>query len=386
MATISIIIKAYNEEQNIARAIESALKALGSLQGEVILADGASTDRTVEVAKAYPIRIVSLNNPSERCCGIGPEMGFRVASGDFIFLMDADMELDETFLPKALEVLKSNPDVAGVGGLISESYAQNLEFVARIQRQVEELSSDPVSALVLNGGGLYRREALRQVGHMSDRNLHSFEEYDLGARLREKGWKLLRMPDRSANHFSHQMSTLALMSMRVRSGSFVSYGKLIRGSYEKRYVFRLLRELRAVQVSLLAAAFWTGELLLAPFAPQLALISSIAGVIGFVALMSLKRRSLALGAFTVLTWHLGAVGLISGLFKPRTPPEAKISFTEWNAGPERSARPAPAYEPRTAISASPVLRNCAQPLPAMLPNSPMMTYRMTKAGDKAASQ
>ena len=109
MATVSIIIKSYNEEHNIVRAIESALRALSTIQGEVILADSASTDKTVELAKAYPIKIVSLNNPSERCCGIGPELGFRVSSGDFIFLMDADMELDEEFLPKALEVLKSTP-------------------------------------------------------------------------------------------------------------------------------------------------------------------------------------------------------------------------------------------------------------------------------------
>jgi len=88
MARVSIIIKSYNEEHNIVRAIESALKALGTIQGEVILADGASTDKTVELAKAYPIKIVSLNHPSERSCGIGPELGFRVASGRFIYILD----------------------------------------------------------------------------------------------------------------------------------------------------------------------------------------------------------------------------------------------------------------------------------------------------------
>ena len=361
MATVSIIIKSYNEEHNIVRAIESELKALSTIQGEVILADSASTDRTVELAKAYPIKIVSLNNPSERCCGIGPELGFRVSSGDFIFLMDADMELDEEFLPKALEVLESTPDVAGVGGYISETHAKNLEFVARIQRQVAELSPTPVPALVLNGGGLYRREALCEAGHMSDRNLHAFEEYDLGARLRQKGWKLLRMPDHAASHYSHQLTTPALMWLRVRSGSFASYGKLMCASYEKHYIYRLLKELRAIQLSLFIITFWTSELLLSLFAPALALASSAVALPSFVVLMAVKRRSLALGTFTVLTWHLGAAGLIVGLFKPRTRPEADISYTEWNCA-AGLAHAATSCEPHASFDTSYTLPKPARPI------------------------
>ena len=60
--TVSVIIKAFNEEQHIAGAIESALAALAGIDGEVILADGASTDRTVEIAKKYPVKIVRLDN------------------------------------------------------------------------------------------------------------------------------------------------------------------------------------------------------------------------------------------------------------------------------------------------------------------------------------
>jgi cellulose synthase/poly-beta-1,6-N-acetylglucosamine synthase-like glycosyltransferase len=218
-----------------------------------------------------------------------------------------------------------------------------------------------VSALVLNGGGLYRREALCEVGHMSDRNLHAFEEYDLGARLRQKGWRLLRMPDHAANHYGHQLSTAALMWLRVRSGTFASYGKLMRASYEKHYIFRLLRELRAIQLSLFTIAFWTFELLLSLFAPALALASSTVALISFVALMALKRRSLALGAFTVLTWHLSAAGLIVGLFKPRTPPEAEISYTKSN-GAAGLAHPATACEPHASFDTSHQLRKPARPI------------------------
>ncbi len=198
---------------------------------------------------------------------------------------------------------------------------------------------------------------------MSDRNLHAFEEYDLGARLRQKGWKLLRMPDHAATHYGHQLSTPALMWLRIRSGSFASYGKLMRACYEKHYIFRLLRELRAIQLSSFIVAFWTSELLLFLFAPALALASSTVAVTSFVVLMAVKRRSLALGVFTVLTWHLGAAGLIVGLFKPRTPPEAEISYTEWN-GAAGLAHPATACEPHASLDTSHLLRKSPRPMSA----------------------
>ena len=46
---VSIIIKALNEERHIAAAIESALVAAEGMESEVILADCASTDRTLAI-------------------------------------------------------------------------------------------------------------------------------------------------------------------------------------------------------------------------------------------------------------------------------------------------------------------------------------------------
>ena len=68
---LSIGIKALNEEADIAAAIESALAAAEPFAGEVVLADSGSTDRTIEIARSYPVRIVQLANIGERCCGAG---------------------------------------------------------------------------------------------------------------------------------------------------------------------------------------------------------------------------------------------------------------------------------------------------------------------------
>src|SRR5260221_3578925 len=113
--TVSIIIKALNEQRHIASAIESALAALDGIDGEVILADSGSRDRTIEIARRYPIKIVQLTNTAERSCGIGAQLGFQYSRGRYLCLIDGDMQLHDDFLLAALDCLARNPTIAGVG-------------------------------------------------------------------------------------------------------------------------------------------------------------------------------------------------------------------------------------------------------------------------------
>jgi len=58
----------------------------------------------------------------------------------------------------------------------------------------------------LNGGGLYRRSAIADVGYLSDRNLHAFEEYDLGAASRQ-GLAIIRLEKRRSTIYGYAMGT-----------------------------------------------------------------------------------------------------------------------------------------------------------------------------------
>jgi glycosyltransferase involved in cell wall biosynthesis len=60
------------------------------MDGEVILADCASTDRTVEIALQYPIKIVRLRNIGDRSCGVGAQLGFQYSRGRYVCLMDVE--------------------------------------------------------------------------------------------------------------------------------------------------------------------------------------------------------------------------------------------------------------------------------------------------------
>jgi len=213
--TVSIIIKALNEEQRIAAAIESALVALADIDGEVILADSASTDSTVAIAKAYPIKIVRLDRVEDRSCGAGAQLGFQYSRGEFLFLMDGDMRLHPDFLAAAVGFLRENPTVAGAGGAVINQEVANLEYAQRVARFDPDSRVGAVTRLA--GCGLYRRSAIEALGYVTDRNLHGGEELDLGARLHAAGWTLARIDHPAVEHYCRAGNPYRLLWQRIRT-------------------------------------------------------------------------------------------------------------------------------------------------------------------------
>lgn len=321
---VSIIVKALNEERHIAKAIESALLALAGRDGEVILADSGSTDRTIEIARRYPIRIVQFVNIAERSCGAGPQLGFQESHGDFICLIDGDMVLDPGFLDDALEFLDSHPSHAGVSGTLTDVNLESLEYVRRGKRASPELATGETDRL--NGGGLFRRSAIVQLGYFTDRNLHSYEEFDLGVRLTSAGWKLKRLKRPFVAHYGHSTQAYALLWRRLTTRYAFGIGELVRSALTKPHLGLVLTRVRELRLWACVIGSWlvaaaTG-VLIGPLAGVLMLIAVLAAP---VAVMTLKYRSLALGAYAAASWQVHALGLILGLLTPRNDPAAPIA-------------------------------------------------------------
>ena len=190
----------------------------------------------------------------------------------------------------------------------------------------------------LNGGALYRRTALVEAGYMSDQNLHANEEYDLAARLRSKGWRLVRLEDHAADHFAHELTTLQLLWHRVRSGHFLSTGEVVRAAIEAGYVPRLFREVRLMQLAAGVLVYWVMAAPLLAFTRSASspACSSSCWPALVVAVMSYRHRSLAVGCLSFVTWHLAAAGLLCGLLRKRVAPDRPIESRV-----SRPARPKP---------------------------------------------
>ena len=316
---VSIVIKALNEEKGIAATLESALRAIESVGGEVILADSYSTDRTVKIASRYPVRIVQLRHPEERCCGVGPQLGYQYAQGEFIYLMDGDMAILDGFLEQALSFMQQHPDIAGVGGRVREMNLSSPEYQAR-HALWAELNSGPSSRL--DGGGLYRRSAIESTGYFSDRNLHSYEEFDLAARLRARGWGLWRLPVNATSHYGHETQPYRLLWRRWRSGYLWGLGELLRASARepRQRLLLALQEIREIRIYAAVLVWWCAllTLMLLPTPVTYRVSAVLALLLAPLALMSWRKRSMSRGLYAVVSCCFNAAGMLRGLLqKPR---------------------------------------------------------------------
>lgn len=323
--SVSIIIKALNEERRIATTIETALAAVAPFDGEVVLADSCSTDDTIKLAQRYPIRIVQLQNAGERCCGIGPQLGYQHSSGRYVYILDGDMEMQTGFLGPAIAFLQDHPDVAGVGGKVLEQNIESLEYVARTGRKDSHMQPGEVDRLDM--GGLYRRSAIEAVGYFSDRNLHSYEEFDLAVRLRERGWRLWRLPIDSAKHYGHDSPPYQLLQRRWRTRYICGTGELMRAAGGQTRLHLVVTGLREIRLYIAVLMWWVvlASIVFWPISIGAKLIWFGLLLVLPVVTMAARKRSLSEAVYSVVSWGYNAAGLVRGLMSRRRPAQEKIA-------------------------------------------------------------
>jgi glycosyltransferase involved in cell wall biosynthesis len=322
---VSIIIKALNEEKRIARSIESALNALERLGGEVILADSCSTDQTIEIAKRYPIKIVQLANPAERCCGIGPQLGYQHSKGEYVYILDGDMELRPEFIERAVQFLVTHPKIAGVGGRVVEHNLDSMEYRARVERNAHHMGAGPADRLDM--GGLYRRAAIEDVGYFSDRNLHSYEELDLGVRLQSRNWALERIDANAVDHYGHDISAYTLLKKRWRSRYINGIGEVLRAAFGTPHLRILMSRLKEIKLYLFMFLYFLCLILSGAIILIFEDVNKLSIFLGFFILFGIpfvglffRKRSLPSAAYAYISLIFHIAGLFRGVFSRRKSP------------------------------------------------------------------
>lgn len=116
--TITFILPAYNEQENIAEAIRGFVKVAERVAGdyELLVVDDGSRDRTAEIglieARSNP-RIRVLSHGRNRGYGEALRTGFLSARMDLVFFSDADNQFDPEELDLLLPWIEHVDVVAG---------------------------------------------------------------------------------------------------------------------------------------------------------------------------------------------------------------------------------------------------------------------------------
>ncbi|KKO65117.1 N-glycosyltransferase [Janthinobacterium sp. KBS0711] len=319
---LAILIKTYNEAHNINRCLDAVFEAIAGIAGgvEVLVADSLSTDATVAIARAYPVKIVQLTLPADRGCGAGVQLGYQHTRAQFVYLLDGDMELQGDFLKQALALIENDATLGGISGVLRDRHINNRFDRHRLKNKPAARAGD---VEWLAGGGLYRRAALDEAGgYAGNRNLKAYEEAELGLRLGSHGWRMLRLDTVAVYHTGHAESTGALIWRQWRSRRMDAGGVLLKSALGRPWCGRVLR---MCLHPLAVLGFWALVLGAVLLAPDWRVPAACLGLGGLAALaLCVKKRSVNDAVFSILLWHLSAAGLIRGFVTARLRPPCEV--------------------------------------------------------------
>lgn len=309
---LAIVVIARNEEENIAACLEAALAAVRELDcGEIVLVDSNSTDRTVEIAKNYPISI--LRYRAERpTAAAGRRIGFAHVRARYVLFLDGDCCVEPGFIEEALKTFAGRDDAAVVYGSRRDVTPGQDEYAA------------PAIHRSLGGNALYRADALSRVG-----SFHPFivgeEEGELLGRLRAAGYRAVRTDRPMITHYTEAVQTVDGFLQRHRRGLRNGTGQVLRLALGQGLFWyhakRLNRYLLTLSFMALGVVLAAGGLVAGTPVPLLLWIAAAAGA--FV-LLWIKRRSLRNASYIVADWVTVALSLGRG-FMHAPPPAASFS-------------------------------------------------------------
>jgi len=327
MVNVSIIIKAYNEEKYIANCIESALKALKKVGGknEIILVDSLSNDKTVEIAKKYPIRIIQLRKDWQKSAAAALQTGYIFSKGKFVYVLDGDMTLDENFISIALKKLKEDEEIAGIGGkmLLPENNKFLNKRARRIYKKYQKDFHD-FGTVALAGGGLYKRSAIEEVRFLANPYLYCDEEADLGYRLEKKRYKVVKLNISSSIHYGFDINPTKFVFSKFTSKYFQGTGHLLRYHFgEKIFWKHLIKEKMRIFI-----IFWWMTLfisiILLFIKPVILHVHLILSLFLFLFIL-LRKKSISDFIYSILSWTLAGISIIIGFMKK---PEDPLSYPQ----------------------------------------------------------
>jgi rSAM/selenodomain-associated transferase 2 len=179
-SSISIIIPTLNEEEHLA----STLAGLTSEPGiEAIVVDGGSTDRTIQMAEGYGIRVLSA--PAGRARQMNT--GAAQANGDILLFLHADTRLPVGFADHIRTALSKQGVVAGAFQLAIDGPGIGLRIIEKLANLRSRWLGLPYGDQAM----FLPKSLFQELGGFPDQPI--MEDFELARRLAKRG-KIVILP------------------------------------------------------------------------------------------------------------------------------------------------------------------------------------------------
>lgn len=217
---VSIIIVSWNAQSVVERCLPSVVQT-DYPNLEILFADNASTDGTAAwIAREYPsVKIV--RHPDNWLFCRGNNAAVPHATGEFILLLNNDVEVPPDWLQPLVDTMTRHPDVGAVQPKLLQYDERNrFEYAGAAGGFIDRVGypftrgrlfdtmefdrgqyDDPCDVFWATGAALLlRRSALDEVGLLDERFEMHMEEIDLCWRLLRHGYRVRVQPRSTVYH------------------------------------------------------------------------------------------------------------------------------------------------------------------------------------------
>jgi cellulose synthase/poly-beta-1,6-N-acetylglucosamine synthase-like glycosyltransferase len=193
---VSVVVPAYNEQDRIAKLLQSLVDQDFKENFEVIVVDNNCQDKTVEIVRSFATRLPNLKvvKETQQSIAAARNRGFGVATAMYIASADSDIVLPPDWLTILYKGIKA-PGVVALVGMYQFS-DQNIFF--RIIIYTFMVIIDFIQRLLTGGfslrGGnsIIRRDAFKKVGGFNQK-IKNLEDVEISFRLKKLG-KIVYLP------------------------------------------------------------------------------------------------------------------------------------------------------------------------------------------------
>jgi N-acetylglucosaminyl-diphospho-decaprenol L-rhamnosyltransferase len=259
--TIDVAVVAYNHFDLTRSCLEHLDRQTRAF--DLLVCDNGSTDGTAErVKEGWPrakVRRLETNHGFAQACNTAVGLG----DGDYIVLLNNDVDCRPDFLERLVEPLDDDPSVASVAALCVRPDGEHIDSIGltadatlspfpRHQGRPVSEAANPSPVLIGPAGtaAAYRRSAWEAVGGLDERIFAYGEDFDLVVRLRAAGWTTAAASDAVGIHLGS--ATHGHRSERQRR-----YGGFGRAYLMRRY--GLLSRREAARTALTEAIVVAGD-------------------------------------------------------------------------------------------------------------------------------
>ena len=227
--SVSVVIPCFNEERFISSVLENLAHQYDHDKYEVIVVDGRSTDRTLEVvaefAKRNPeLSIRVVDNPA-RNIPTALNLGISAATGDLIVRMDAHSVPSDGYVRRCVERLSSDTfSVVGMpwrikpgsGSPTARAIALAVAHAFGIGDAQYRLQVADARLVDTVPFGSFKKSLWIEIGGFNEELLAN-EDYDFNYRVRKRGGQILLDPTEHCDYY-------ARATLRDLAAQYARYG------------------------------------------------------------------------------------------------------------------------------------------------------------------